>query len=233
MRPLLIVSNRLRDRIPEQDGIFLPDSDVLSTELSYHTDLRLCPVGHTIVCSPSVYPLLKESLPEENLRKGKKEAKGPYPDDVPYNAVQVGSYLFCNRRYTDPVLLEAAEEEGLIPVSVRQGYCRCNIAVVSGEKGNEALLTEDRGIEKAAAENGIRVLRISPGGVSLPGWSYGFIGGASVSRKGEILFFGEIRRHPESRKILTFCEKNGCSVKEWKGLPLTDFGGGVWQDFLF
>ena len=78
-------------------------------------------------------------------------------------------------KYTAPELLGKVEELGLIRVNVSQGYAKCSTCVV----GEDAIITYDRGIAKAADAAGMDVLVIEPGHVDLPGYDTGFIGGAS------------------------------------------------------
>jgi len=98
-----------------------------------------------------------------------------YPGDIIYNACSTGKFFIHNLKYTAPELLGKVEELGLIRVNVSQGYAKCSTCVV----GEDAIITYDRGIAKAAVAAGMDVLVIEPGHVDLPGYDTGFIGGAS------------------------------------------------------
>ena len=60
--------------------------------------------------------------------------------------------------------------------------------------------------------------------VVLPGFSYGFIGGASGRTGSEIVFNGDITMHPDCGKMLGFIRERGLTVKWFSGYPLTDIG---------
>ena len=74
-----------------------------------------------------------------------------------------------------------------------------------------------------------QVLLIKKGYVSLDGYDYGFIGGASVYIKDKktLLFFGDITAHPDYSAIKDFCERKGVKIDYIKGIKLTDIGGAV------
>ena len=76
-------------------------------------------------------------------------------------------------------------------------------------------------------ENGIRVTLISKGGISLPPYDYGFIGGASgvVGRK--IYFFGDLNSHPDSAVIRKAIEEEGFIPVSLSDERLRDLGGMI------
>ena len=82
-----------------------------------------------------------------------------FPRNIAYNALRVGSRLFCLRAHTDPVILRMAEDCGWTVVDVKQGYANCSAAPV----GTDALITADPSIASAARGQGLDVLRIAPG----------------------------------------------------------------------
>jgi hypothetical protein len=72
---------------------------------------------------------------------------------------------------------------------------------------------------------GIDVLKLEPGFVKLPGYSHGFIGGASGKIASDILaFFGDISQHPQGDVVIRFCEKHGVSTLSLSDDDLTNFG---------
>ncbi len=149
-----------------------------------------------------------------------------YPHDILYNACCTGRYFIHNLKYTAPELMEAAsevfpcEKKPLLHVSVPQGYAKCNIVCVD----ENSVITSDAGIEKACTSAGVSVLKISPKNILLPGYSYGFIGGASGRIGSEILFNGDLFAHPDFERIRTFIQSRGLSCVYFKDYPLTDIG---------
>jgi len=152
---------------------------------------------------------------------GDSSLLGPeYPSDVLYNAAAVGNYLICSR-YTSKKLIE---ESGLIPVFVPQGYVKCNLTVID----DKHVITEDKGISKALemlkTQTGIECLLISPHHVYLPGYKYGFIGGASGKIDNEIIFNGDLSAHPDYERIIDFINQCGLKTAFFKEYRLTDIG---------
>ena len=143
-----------------------------------------------------------------------------YPGDVLYNAAAVGGYFICSR-FTSPKLLKYAKEKGLLEVEVPQGYVKCNLAVID----DMHVITEDAGIEKVLkSRTDLKVLRIEPKCVKLPGYPYGFIGGASGRVGNEMIFNGNLSLHPDFLKITAFIKDCGVEVKYFEEYGLTDIG---------
>ncbi|MBQ1825813.1 MAG: hypothetical protein II113_04265, partial [Firmicutes bacterium] len=130
-------------------------------------------VQEPLRCHPD---MLHCRLDRETVFTGDPARLSPaYPGDIIYNACSTGKFFIHNLKYTAPELLGKVEELGLIRVNVSQGYAKCSTCVV----GEDAIITYDRGIAKAADAAGMDVLVIEPGHVDLPGYDTGFIGGAS------------------------------------------------------
>ena len=140
-----------------------------------------------------------------------------YPGDVLYNAACLGRYIICSR-HTSPELISAS---GLDPVYVSQGYCKCNLVVAD----ETHVITEDEGIAKTLSlYPDISCLLVSPHQTELPGFPYGFIGGASGRVGDEIVFNGNIKAHSDYEAIKRFIESCGLGIRSFDGLPLTDIG---------
>ena len=68
------------------------------------------------------------------------------------------------------------------------------------------------------------MLLIRPGYISLPGFSYGFIGGASGRVGDEMIFSGNVAAHPDFEAIRSFVEEHGAKLKYFPEYELTDIG---------
>ena len=124
-----------------------------------------------------------------------------------------------NFAFADDKLLTLTES--LSKLDIKQGYCKCSCLVIN----ENALITDDKSIYNIALKNGVDCLLVSKGDVTLPGHNYGFIGGASGKiSKTEVLFFGDVTKHRDYKKIADFIEKHGCKIISLD-FPLTDFGG--------
>lgn len=178
-----------------------------------HPDMFFCQMGisehHTIFC-------------------GNPHEIGPaYPQNIKYNAVCLDGYFIHNLKYTSPALIKEVQKLGLTPVDVKQGYTKCSCVVVDGH----SLITADSGIIKTLKKYpDIDVLPISQGFVKLEGFRYGFLGGASGRVEDEIIFNGDLSKHPDYEAICRFIRSRGLKVKYFPEYPLTDIGS-ILTDF--
>ena len=146
--------------------------------------------------------------------------KETYPDDILMNAAPVGAFLFGRLDKLSPALLALARKEGAKPVHVAQGYARCSVAIVS----ENAIITADHSIMRAAEKRGIEVLLIRPGHIRLEGVDYGFIGGTGGTDEKNVYFCGDITAHPDFAAIDAFCKRQGKRPIPLSKEPLTDVG---------
>ena len=135
-------------------------------------------VSDPVSCHPDIYYcLLKNGIYEGDPSL----LSETYPGDVLYNASALGPYLICSKNTSEDLI----EKSGLTPVFVRQGYVKCNLAVLD----DSHVITEDRGIAKTLESlPGIECLLIDEGGVVLPGFDHGFIGGATGRMGNKMIF---------------------------------------------
>ena len=155
------------------------------------------------------------------------KAEKNYPKNVLLNCLYFKNRLYGKLDTVDPSILEYCRESGIETVNVNQGYTRCSALVIGG-KGNSAIITADKSIEKALKNNGEEVLLISSGNIRLEGFEYGFIGGSGFCDDGRVFFFGDVQKHPDYEKIRAFCEKYNSNIDILcESEPLTDVGGAV------
>ena len=132
-----------------------------------------------------------------------------YPYDVLLNCVVLGRKLICNVDTVSPTVLKYFSEKDYFVINVRQGYAKCSVLPVS----DNAIITDDPSIAKAGVIHGIDVLTVSKGSVSLDGFDYGFIGGASGRIDDRtVAFCGDISMHPDYDEIRQFIGKYGISA---------------------
>ena len=145
-----------------------------------------------------------------------------YPSDISLNALPLttprGRFLLCRSDMLAPELRRASEESGREVVDVRQGYTHCSVCTVADGR----IITADRGIARRAEELGAEVLLISSGGIKLPPYDTGFIGGASVRVGSCLIFFGEPKKHPDGERILGFCREALQDGAKLDGIPLSE-----------
>lgn len=186
------------------------DSPFLNSGIASHPDLFMCKMG----CQPDSPLFMGDPL----------TPKSPYPRDIPYNAVCTGKYFIHNLAASDTTLLQKAKEMGMELIHVRQGYTKCNMVVVD----ENSLITSDNGLYNTLVGHpDIDCLLIQPGHVSLPGYTTGFIGGASGRVGNRIFFHGNLQAHPSSIQIIQFIVSRGLQTVWFDEFPLTDIGSVI------
>ena len=188
-------------------------SEKIQKPICAHPDMALCQIGEKIVCSPDSFKYYRECLGKEVLC-GETSLFCDYPYDIAYNVLVYKNFAFCKEEYADFCVKEELRRQNIEIININQGYAKCSAVVC-----DEGIITADEGIYRAVKSCGINALKITPGFVVLPGYDYGFIGGASGIVDGKLAFFGDIRQHPDYSKISDFCDFNYIP-----DFPLTDIG---------
>ena len=182
-------------------------SDALYSQVSDHPDMYMCKLG---------------VRPEDEILMAEPEELGhDYPQDIAFNAVCLDKYFIHNLKHTSARLLDAVEKCGKTLINVSQGYTKCSTVVVDGS----SVITEDNGIYRILSEYAdISVLKIDAGYVELPGFDYGFIGGASGKVGDTVVFNGDLSKHPQFERVKGFIEDRGLNLKWIAGKKLWDIG---------
>lgn len=187
-----------------------------------HIDLMALALLGTIFVTPETSPLFsgywktaKVTIPEH---------LGPvYPEDVKLSSAQVGRHLLCREESLSNAVKAYALQKGLHILNVNQGYVRCSVCPC----GDNAVITDDSSIAKVLRDHtAVDVLELSKGEIRLPGYSYGFIGGAT-GKIGDILyFFGSLEHLREAEKIRIFLRDHDVAFHSLSSeRPLYDIGG--------
>lgn len=130
-----------------------------------------------------------------------------YPYDVGFNVAVWKDNLLCRPDATSPALLNHAKSSGYRIVPLKQGYAGCSCLTT-----DEAVYTLDRGIAKSLENANIPCVLLD-GSILLPGYSGGFLGGATGYADGIIFLCG--------------CAFSGLPspVLPLADAPVTDYGG--------
>ena len=187
-----------------------------------HPDMMIHHLGgNRFITAPEAYEHFKAAIPGADIIKGSKPLKSAYPGDICYNAASVGKYLFCNAPCTATEILAEYQTLKREILSVKQGYAKCSICVVS----ENAIITSDAGIYKKAVENKIDALKITEGYIELQGMSYGFIGGATGLIAPDMLAVnGDLKTHPDYNNIVDFCKNYHVDIISLKNGSIYDIG---------
>lgn len=202
--------------------IEIAGTDKVYDAIASHGDIYLCKIGFELVVAPVQLPFIQEKLLKNGISfvPGAEDPGSKYPENVRYNAAQIGSRLIHNIKHTDPNLVLAAEERGLELIDVKQGYTKCNLVVVD----EDSAITSDMGLAAALKKRGLDILTISQEHVRLKGFSYGFLGGASGRVGDEIVFNGNLSAHPDFEAIKEFIHKRRLRAVWFEEYPLEDIG---------
>lgn len=202
--------------------IEIKKTDSVYEAVSCHTDIYLCKIGNSIVISQEQLEKIKDMLYHHHISylAGTDPLGYKYPENIKYNGVQIGEYFIHNTKYTDAKIVETAELHGLKIINVKQGYSKCNIAVID----DNSAITSDKGLYRSLTEHGIDVLLIQQGHIKLKGFDYGFIGGASGKIKDSIVFNGNLEEHPDFNKIQGFIRNKGLDLVYFSQYSLEDIG---------
>lgn len=162
-----------------------------------------------------------------NVNCTENYASSKYPKNIVLNAKIVGNHLIGNIKCLDEKLLRYCTDNGYSLIDVRQGYAACSIAKVT----DNAIITTDESIYRALNNTEIDVLKISNDNIELCGAKMGesgFIGGASaLLEDNNLLFFGDIEKHPDYNLIEDFCNQEGVNILKINNMQLTDIGGTI------
>ena len=114
--------------------------------------------------------------------------------------------FLCGKQYAARQSPELLQKRADNIIDVAQGYVSCSLC----RAGENAVITDDPSIADALERDGkIQVLKIEKGDILLPGYGYGFIGGASGWIGDTLYFFGDIQTHRDGEKIREFLERRG------------------------
>ncbi|MBE6785109.1 MAG: hypothetical protein E7538_02580 [Ruminococcaceae bacterium] len=197
-------------------------NDYIDPSVSTHADMAAIHLGGNKIIVDKGQKGLKAVLEEHGFEASETAEKitGGYPGDVKLNFALIGNNAVGNFAYCDKVLFKLLANKNNI--TVKQGYCKCSVLTV--DEGSA--ITDDSSVYKALIKNGLDVLLISKGDISLDGHGYGFIGGASGKiSKDTVLFFGDVKKHRDFRKIADFLAAHSCTYLCSDGGALRDIGG--------
>ena len=199
-----------------------PKEPNVMEEISGHPDIVMCKLkNHDSVTKATFRGFLAENGVAGNFIEGNSVLDKEYPLDIAYNCALVGNNLFCNKKYTDKVVLDYCKKNDIKIINIKQGYAKCSICIVS----DNAIITTDKNILNAAIKNSVDVLLIENKGIYLKGYNEGFIGGATGLLEKDLLAVnGNIELHNDSKRIKAFCAKYGVKVISLSNGPIYDIG---------
>ncbi len=201
--------------------VLVPKDERFDDRISSHPDLVLAIIDDTLVIDAKAHKTIFEQLDQLGVPyvTGNCTLAAAYPMDIAYNAVITKDYYIHRLDCSNNLLLLHSKytKKQLLPV--KQGYTKCSTVLVD----QDAIITSDPGIYQATKDY-MKVLLIEAGHVSLEGFDFGFLGGASGSLEEEVIFHGDLKRHPDFAKIKAFIESCHKKLVYFQEFPLTDIG---------
>lgn len=197
--------------------VLLPPDSSLPEPVSAHADMLL--FGNIV--QKDYYDRNKKLFDGFDMILAEESFGNEYPKDILLNAFAVGDTLFGRLESVSKAIKKLYPKA----VNLRQGYAKCSTLLF----GNNAV-TADKGIADALRNFGCNILMIRPGNISLAGYDYGFIGGASFVYENKVIFFGNIAKHPDYIAIRDFINTAGYEILYDRSSPLTDIGGAIVLD---
>ena len=183
-----------------------PINPYVDARLSYHSDLSVYHVGGK--CFYLARHLRESELAKElehlgaSVRFSKARQGGEYPLDASLCALPLGDAVYHNAKICDELIVQSTSRFE----NIKQGYAKCAVCPVS----SDAAITADKGVARVLEKNGVRVLKVLPGGIVLDGFDEGFIGGAAFKIAPDVLAFtGSLDLHPDKEKIEEFLSECG------------------------
>ncbi len=212
--------------------VSLPPSHRLPEPLSSHTDMLMCRIGGEYftsadwcevgaIAASEIYDITRARFHFTADIHG-----GKYPDDAIFNCLVMGKTVFARQKSFSPYVQREAVARGYKIVNVKQGYPACTVLKLN----DGAAITADPGMADALESYGVRVYRISNGGIDLPPYEYGFIGGAGGVDGHTVYFIGDVTTHPDYSVISEAIECEGMRAVSLGRGRLIDLGGIIFAE---
>lgn len=201
-----------------------PAFNSLNTPEKNHADFSCHHLGADLIIIPDKLNNLREKLEKFgfSILISKRELKKDYPNNVLMNCARIDNKIVLNLKTADELIINYCKENYIELIHVNQGYTKCSTAVIN----TNSIITSDPTIYKAAIKIGMDVLKIQPGYIRLDGYDYGFIGGCcGFISKNKLAFTGNIKFHPEHKKIEKFITDRNIEIINLSDGELIDIGG--------
>lgn len=204
------------------DVLYIPDNPNVDQRLAGHCDLSVFKHKNSIILADF---LRRDELVNYFTNRGfdvkysKFKQNSKYPDDVNLCGALIGDKLLHNPKFTDEEIINVCS--GII--SVKQGYCRCTALCLN----SNAVITSDAGVANTLIKLGYEILLIQNGDIELPGYDYGFIGGAAFAHGKTVYFIGDIQTHTNGEEICKFIHARGFNYINLLNGKLLDIGGAI------
>ncbi len=202
--------------------IKMPPDPLLDPPVAHHPDMLITILDGKLFCHQTYYRLAHTIIDKMvylcklQLVCTAAPRSAKYPLDVGLNTLLLPDQkkLIARRASLAPELLP------YLAVDTKQGYAGCASLFIGG-----TVVTADPSICCSGKKIDIPVYKIPSGGIQLPGYDTGFIGGCGGVWENTVYLYGQASSSSAGRALAVYCRKRGFSIIElWDG-PLSDFGG--------
>ena len=196
-----------------------PDSLIFYKDKNLFTPAEYCDTA------AFVFTDIRERHPDIKIHFTADELGNKYPTDCKMNALCINNKLFANLASLSESISDFAKSKGFELVNTKQGYPACTTL-----KYGNSVLTADMGLSKLFCQSGISASLLESGGISLPPYEYGFIGGASGVFRDKVYFLGDYKTHPSANIIENALMAEGYTPISLSDEPLADLGGLIFLE---
>lgn len=198
----------------------------LPVEVSDHPDMVILPIRKDLfIVEKNQLNYYREMLKDYNINliPSENSIHKKYPEDILLNfGVLKDSYIGRTDK-VDPVAKYYLKENNKRGIYVPQGYGNCSII-----RYQDKVITQDKSIYKALKMNDIEVHLLPQGGISLPGYSTGFIGGTyGMINDTTMIFYGNLDRYVFRDQLKEFLEKDSMTLFYPKNVDFIDRGSMI------
>ena len=195
-------------------------SNLVDEPVSGHPDIQVFIHGKNLFVHPNIdKQFLKDIENHVNVIMCSTKLEKNYPNNIPYNIAVVKNFAIHKKGFTDKTIHDYFSKHGINILDVKQGYSKCSTLIVG-----DGIITSDKSIVDSANSVGIDALLISDGFIDLPGYNYGFIGGASGYYDDTIYLTGCIDHHPDKEGIECFIKSKNMKLKFLSSKRIVDVG---------
>ena len=233
----------LDERIPDEarkaleragyHTILIPSCDRLPRATASHPDMLAMRIGDKIIAengyaedNATLFEEIASLCPGITVKRADIALSDKYPGDCRLNALLMSDRLFARTESVATEILTAASSLGMKIIDVRQGYPACTVLAL----GDSHAITADCGMARALRAEGIEVLLIDDGGILLPPYDYGFVGGAAGVHGNKVYFIGDLATHGNFEEIRDFCKAAGYEPTSLISGALLDLGRIIFID---
>lgn len=228
---LIIVDQKMPEMAKKR---LMKDGDVLemfSSGITYsyisgHPDIYICQTPLMPIIAPNIPKHITSYLQKNQISfiSGTRKVGSKYPQTAIYNAVVNEKFIIHKTEITDPMLLRFSGRKKSI--NIPQGYTRCNLIYV----GKNCYISSDESITRSLTELDLDILQVRTKDVVLPGFKYGFFGGACGFKNNRLYIAGSLTYFSDGSRVKEFAEKHEIEIVELYDGPLFDGGSILFLD---